>query len=360
MNNYTLKRLTVGLDQLHLDPSNPRLMGTKEDGPAVPGAWNDPMVQSRLLDLIDQPRYELEELQNSFLEKGFLPGVQPIIVKRSPGTEEFLVLEGNRRSAALKLLQKMGQAPFSTIQVDEFVWNPACGKPEEEVLELLLGAVHVAGTKSWGAWQIAVYVHRAYSRKLRAASDSLIPFYRNDIAKEVGKSFNKKAATIKKLLLVRSAIGQLHLAGFEPTPEHYNLVDLMLTPAFSDFLGIDPENCLLAEVGVERLGQLVIEENRPISNEPLCRKFRTIVSSGASAGELHRAAQSRKDLEETFDLIQSRKKGQKFATDLEKIKKLLGGLRIRDFRGSQREVDLLKDVARLATERLPLFLKLPD
>ena len=176
------------------------------------------MVQRRLLELVDQPKYDLEELQNSFLEKGFLPGVQPIIVKRSPGTEEFLVLEGNRRTAALTLLQKRGEAPFSSIPVDEFVWNAACGKPEEEVIELLLGAVHVAGTKSWGAWQIAVYVHKAYSRKRRAASESLVPFYREDIAEEVGKLFNQKATTIKKMLLVRNAIGQLHLAGFEPTP----------------------------------------------------------------------------------------------------------------------------------------------
>ncbi|MDB4426370.1 ParB N-terminal domain-containing protein [bacterium] len=360
MKDYTLKRLTVELDQLHLDPANPRLMGTKKDGPAVKGAWNDPTVQSRLLELVDQPRYELEELQSSFLEKGFLPGVQPIIVKRSPGTEEFLVLEGNRRTAALKLLQRSGQAPFSTIPVDEFVWNDACGRPEEEVIELLLGAVHVAGTKGWGAWQIAVYVHRAYSRKRRAASDSLIPFYRDDIAKEVGKLFNKKASTIKKLLLVRSAVGQLHMAGFEPTPEHYNLVDQMLTPAFSEFLGVNADNCLLAEVGVERLGQLVIAEERPISNEPLLRKFRTIVTSGASADELHQASQSREDLEDIFDLVQSRKKDQKFASDLEKIKKLIGGLRIQDFRGSQRELDLLRDVTRLTTERLPLFLKLQD
>ena len=102
---------------------------------------------------------------------------------------------------------------------------------------------------------------------------------------------------------------------------------------------------------------MVVAEDRPIVNEVLFRKFRTIVTSDASAGDLQRAAQSREELEAVYEIVLSNKKGQKFVSDLEKIKKLIGGLRVRDFRGSQREIELLTEVARLTTDRLPRFLK---
>ena len=87
----------VTLEQLSLDPRNPRL-GL---GAAEPLA-----TQERVLELMRG--WNLEELAVSFLENGFWPQEAVIVVKEElynqPDT--LVVVEGNRRIAALKYLQR--------------------------------------------------------------------------------------------------------------------------------------------------------------------------------------------------------------------------------------------------------------
>jgi hypothetical protein len=84
----------ANLDQLSLDPMNVRL-GRNNAGPNV--------SQEKVLDLMKD--WTLDELAVSFLENGFWPQEALLVVKEKLyGQPALVVVEGNRRLAALKML----------------------------------------------------------------------------------------------------------------------------------------------------------------------------------------------------------------------------------------------------------------
>ena len=92
----TAKIEFVGLHDICLDPYNPRL------GRAIDRAN---LSQEEIYDRMKD--WSLEELATSFLESGFWPHEAVLCVtENQDGHERLVVVEGNRRVAALKRLQK--------------------------------------------------------------------------------------------------------------------------------------------------------------------------------------------------------------------------------------------------------------
>ena len=87
------------LDHLYLDPCNPRL-GLARSGSIL--------NQERVLELVRE--WSLEQLAVSFLENGFWPQEAVIVVKEDlyGQPEQLVVVEGNRRVAALKFFETCG------------------------------------------------------------------------------------------------------------------------------------------------------------------------------------------------------------------------------------------------------------
>lgn len=83
----------VPLDSLRLDRDNPRLIGDA-------GHATDESIIARLYGAA-----ELDELLQSISANGYLD-VEPLIVTRGSGGDGLVVLEGNRRLAALRLLRE--------------------------------------------------------------------------------------------------------------------------------------------------------------------------------------------------------------------------------------------------------------
>src|SRR6266446_1148291 len=84
----------ANLDELYLDPRNPRL-----------GRRNieKNLSQDEVLELMKD--WELEELAVSFLESGFWPQEPLVAIEEKIDKQQGLVVvEGNRRLAALRLL----------------------------------------------------------------------------------------------------------------------------------------------------------------------------------------------------------------------------------------------------------------
>lgn len=95
----------ASVDELMLDPMNPRL-GRSQVGPEV--------AQGKVLDLMKD--WSLEELATSFLESGFWPQEALLVIReRLYGKLALVVVEGNRRLAALKMLKRA----FDGKSVDE-------------------------------------------------------------------------------------------------------------------------------------------------------------------------------------------------------------------------------------------------
>jgi ParB-like chromosome segregation protein Spo0J len=149
------------LDEFILDPKNPRL-----------GRSNTrvTLAQSKILSIMKG--WALEELAVSFLENGFWPQ-EPLIVTKEVvyGRSSLVVIEGNRRLAALKLLQlackKQANDPKWAELVSEFKPSASLFSkiPYIEVssradLEAFLGFRHVTGIKEWKPAEKAEYISK--------------------------------------------------------------------------------------------------------------------------------------------------------------------------------------------------------
>ncbi len=148
------------VEDLYLDPRNPRLGRRNTDRE---------LSQEQILDLMKD--WSLEELAVSFLESGFWPQ-EALLAVHEPidGATRLVVVEGNRRLAALLHLQKARSG-----QLDSKRWKDLVdGVPEakfealrripyllatkREEIETYLGFRHVTGIKQWNPTEKAEYI----------------------------------------------------------------------------------------------------------------------------------------------------------------------------------------------------------
>lgn len=151
---------TAGLDELLLDANNPRLGRRKvEQG----------LSQEQVLDIMKD--WTLEELAVSFLESGFWAQEALIVVKEKVGKKEGLVVvEGNRRLAALKMLDRARSGGDTSPKWKELVRRvnttafkrlekiPYVLMPDRRSVQSYLGFRHVTGIKEWKPAEKAQFI----------------------------------------------------------------------------------------------------------------------------------------------------------------------------------------------------------
>ena len=142
----------VDVELLHFDTRNPRFTPDKrpEDG-------TDQAVISKLASTAD-----LSELVQSIATSGYI-NIEPLIVVVRDDT--LVVLEGNRRLAAIKCLRNPGYAEGARLTVPEFgedversldrisVYRVA----KEDDARALIGFKHINGPQGWDAYAKAQY-----------------------------------------------------------------------------------------------------------------------------------------------------------------------------------------------------------
>ena len=143
----------VSLEKLKLDPENPRL-------PFGDGV--DKSSEPALLKEI-YGRYNLIELARSIVDKGFTPRQAEalLVVEDPPGSETYVVVEGNRRLATLKLLTSAKSRTEAEVKGTE--WGELAEKAKSLDLKEIpvivyqnrnelsdyLGFRHITGPKPW-------------------------------------------------------------------------------------------------------------------------------------------------------------------------------------------------------------------
>ncbi|HWY05878.1 MAG TPA: ParB N-terminal domain-containing protein [Candidatus Acidoferrales bacterium] len=143
----------VEIKDLHFDPENPRL--PEELG-------GDPRKIFRFL--VDD--IGVEDLLNSMAASGVIEG-DPMIGRPAPGAGQYYVIEGNRRLAALKLLngESIGDGkPEPALPVVSEAIAPALKKAtvqlgwDSDQLEAYLGYKHVTAAREWAPEAKAKFV----------------------------------------------------------------------------------------------------------------------------------------------------------------------------------------------------------
>ena len=149
------------LDDLYLDPKNPRL-GRHH--------VNARLSQEEVLDLMRD--WVLDELAVSYLESGFWTHEALLVTQEElDGKSRLVVVEGNRRLAALKYLYdavKKKDVPSkwkslvagAKVPDTLFYQIPYILVDSRQEIEAFLGFRHVTGIKQWNAEEKAQYIAR--------------------------------------------------------------------------------------------------------------------------------------------------------------------------------------------------------
>jgi hypothetical protein len=185
---------TVAVSSLRFDPENPRLPERYKRKP------DDEVLKYLLLEC------NLIELMMSIGEKGYFAGEPLMVVPVSDGGR--VVVEGNRRLGALKLLSSTDDPPVFPTQVRQ-VRETAKFRPQEvpvlsfshrnEILSYL-GYRHITGIKEWDAFAKARYV-----KQLRALHGEDNAAAHKALAKEIGSRANHVAKLLTGVSLMEKA-----------------------------------------------------------------------------------------------------------------------------------------------------------
>ncbi|MBX3740105.1 MAG: hypothetical protein KF712_03870 [Akkermansiaceae bacterium] len=168
--------LDIPSERLLLDPNNYRFHDLATYRP-VPNHARYPEggVQERALALLQTTdSFDLESLKDSITSNTYVP-LERVVVELFDGEGEearYLVVEGNRRVAAVKTLlaeQAAGSADIPEATLLSIATIPSIeitGTPEERhaYKQKLMAIRHVAGIKEWGPYQQAKLVVELYEQ----------------------------------------------------------------------------------------------------------------------------------------------------------------------------------------------------
>ncbi len=149
------------ISSLLLYPNNFRYQDEQGFVTADEKRFHEETVQERAFTRLRKEG--LAELKKSILTNGFLP-VERLVVRPYEGKPgQYVVVEGNRRLAALKWIQQDHSAGvdvsgnvLETLDKIPVVLIP--GEADESVYLSIMGIRHVAGIRQWGSYQRAKLV----------------------------------------------------------------------------------------------------------------------------------------------------------------------------------------------------------
>lgn len=220
--NQKLRHIEIG--RLHFDPKNPRL----------PEEVAGDCEQDVLDFLLGEAN--LDDLMKSIGSQGYFSG-EPLLVTPANNPEDFIVVEGNRRLGALKLLS--GTEPPRKMRLVEIIRQESKTFTGSEKIPCIvfsnrndilgyLGYRHITGIKEWDHLAKARYLHQLY-KSLRAnpdhenTSESEI---HKKLAKNIGSKSNHVAVLLQGLSILEFADEQgiLSELGKSPRDLYFSLL----------------------------------------------------------------------------------------------------------------------------------------
>ncbi|AFL83591.1 hypothetical protein Belba_0948 [Belliella baltica DSM 15883] len=223
----------IPLDQLKLDPNNPRLPKSLQ------GKSEKEILEYMLLDA------SLIELMLAIGKNDFFPGEQLLVVLDSD--EKFKVVEGNRRLSALKLLSNPGLAEVQKAKVNQVIDEtefrpdeiPCLVFSKEEDIYNYLGYRHITGIKEWKLLEKAKYLYDLWQTSSFELSLNLA-------SRELAKSIGSRKDYVKRLLVGYQIYKMIEdekffkIKDLDDTSFYFNYIADSLSRAnICEFLGVD-------------------------------------------------------------------------------------------------------------------------
>lgn len=268
--------ITVEIDDLYLDPNNPRLAENldfnNEKASLKEISRFQKIIINRLaratIDDEDHNFFEIESIIRSYKKIGFIDGDRIFCRKMSDG--KYLVLEGNRRVTGLKVLKERDYSGVKNELVPSLQKIPIAvikteGLSEEEIseeIDVLLGIRHYGGLKPWAPLPSAYNIFETYI--------NLDPKQKNfewtpKRAKETADALSILSPEVTRKLKTLIVYKQLEKTGFEVKQHHFSLIQSIIGNSHvkEEFnLEPDPKSLEISEVGLEKMDLLCQFEKR--------------------------------------------------------------------------------------------------
>jgi hypothetical protein len=233
----TYSSTTVALDNLFLDPNNFRFKKPGSNVEVAEKRFTEDKVQALAMTRIQEDG--VGELKLSISENGFVP-VERIVVRAIGGTgaenPSYVAVEGNRRTAALKLLQLDNAGgvdlPATVVEVFDNVPVLVADDASPDDLLAIMGIRHVGGPKEWGGYQAARLVFQLLHENQLSA---------REVASRLGLSVQE----VNRRHRAFSALAQMtedESFGDAVSPEMYPVFhEVVGQPSLRDWLGWDSD-----------------------------------------------------------------------------------------------------------------------
>lgn len=247
----------LSLDQLLLDPNNYRLQEQDDFVTCADDRFHLDRVQSGTLRRLQKE--SIRPLRDSIVANGFLEIERIVVTPYEHDDDKYLVIEGNRRVAALLQIRDEFEGgidiPEKVVAVFDAVPCLVAEQAGQEAYfrEALMGIRHVGGIKEWGGYQRAKLI-----AELRDAHD-LEP---QAISQRLGLSVqevNRRYRAYKALEQMKNDEIFSEYAGANLYPIFHEAVSL---PTVREWLNWNAENNCFEEADVlETFYQLVTPRN---------------------------------------------------------------------------------------------------
>lgn len=161
-----LNKITIEIDNLLLDPNNPRFADVSDDVLNIDKSrYAELTIQNIAYEKMTNPKFDTLTLANSIATVGFIP-VDNIVAAKI-NEDQFYVIEGNRRVTAIKYLLRqhdLGQTTMSEEDINKLKKIDILVVDDVEnstdfVGMIIQGIRNVSGIKEWDAFQKAQFIN---------------------------------------------------------------------------------------------------------------------------------------------------------------------------------------------------------
>ncbi len=316
---YRLKSIQIRPKQLVLDPNNPRIVLDVDTGRKfTPRELPLPSVQNYILSVINKQTYHIADLIRGIRASGFIDKGDDMIVQRIARTDKYLVVEGNRRTTAIKHLLKEEKKlrpsvrdTLSVLHVKEFIYERNSEFTEAAIIDIL------------------------------------------HCSREVAAFFNLSVRAVRKEIMVYRVYEQLKAEGYDVAPHHFTLIDMAISDRrlCDEYFELRPSSFQFSNRGLGRFDRLCLRAKKPINNPKDFRGFALVFRHGKNH-DVEILESNDQPISVVLDRLKGRRQEREFLGHLEDIKELIDSLHPAEFRGLKAEVDMIRKIKNLVSKKL--------
>lgn len=336
-------KTSIKVENLVFDPKNPR----------VPQSLQGIKDEAKIIEYMVLYG-NVTDLMLSIAETGYSDAEPLLVVRDDKG--KYVVVEGNRRLAALKLLNNPNLTDIRVKLINEIIENAQTDIPQEvpcvvyqnrnSILDYL-GYRHITGVKDWGPLEKARYLEQLYELHIEDAGI-------DNIYKKLAKMIGSKASYVKNLhmaLKLYDLANDEAYYGAEIKDKDINfswITTVLGYTGISEYIGFDANDISTDKIDKERFKNVFLwmfdPEKAVVGESRQLSKLSTVLSSKEATEKLEKGASLSEAIlytsepEEVFKKMLERAKAE-----LEHAKSAIEQLN----RKPEETDDLLRDIDKL-------------